>query len=64
MRFIVTDKLTRRWANVRTMIEIELPCCGNATHLEELTDVVGCETCGVALELGDPTIPQTLSAAA
>lgn len=46
------------------MIEIELPCCGNATHLEELTDVVGCETCGVALELGDPTIPQTLSAAA
>ena len=33
------------------MIEIEMPCCGTATLLEELADVVGCETCGVVLEL-------------
>jgi hypothetical protein len=37
------------------MIEIELPCCGNATRVEELADDVGCETCGVVLELADAT---------
>ena len=36
------------------MIEIELPCCGTATYLDELTDSIGCETCGVVLELADP----------
>lgn len=33
------------------MIQIEMPCCGTTTHLDELTDEVGCETCGVVLEL-------------
>jgi hypothetical protein len=37
------------------MIEIELPCCEATVHIEELTDIVGCEACGVALELGGPT---------
>lgn len=36
------------------MIEIELPCCGTATYLAELTDFVECETCNVVLELADP----------
>jgi hypothetical protein len=36
------------------MIEIEMPCCGTTTHFEELADVVGCETCGVVLELDVP----------
>jgi hypothetical protein len=37
------------------MIEIELPCCGIATLVEELTNEVGCDTCGVVLELADAT---------
>lgn len=45
------------------MIEIELPCCGTTTHIVELTDVVGCETCGVVLEL-DPHITEALPVAA
>jgi hypothetical protein len=45
------------------MIEIEMPCCGTATRVAELTDEVGCETCGVVLELGDPT-PEALPVAA
>jgi hypothetical protein len=45
------------------MIEIELPCCGNTTHVVELADAVGCETCGVILELGDPA-PEALPVAA
>ena len=36
------------------MIEIELPCCGTATYLDELAEAIGCETCGVVLELADP----------
>jgi len=55
MRIIVTDKLARRQCNFRAMIQIELPCCGTATHVVELTDPVECETCGVVLELGDAT---------
>ena len=31
-----------------------MPCCGTTTLIEELTDEVGCETCNVVLELGDP----------
>ncbi|HEY4226765.1 MAG TPA: hypothetical protein VGM49_00370 [Candidatus Limnocylindrales bacterium] len=54
MRIIVTDKVARRQCNFRAMIEIELPCCGTTTHIDELTDVVGCETCRVVLELVDP----------
>ena len=45
------------------MIDIELPCCGNTAHLVELADTVGCETCGVVLELGDAT-PEVLPVAA
>ena len=56
MARIVTDKLARRQCNFRVMIEIELPCCGTATHIESLTDVIDCETCGVVLELAEPTI--------
>jgi len=52
----VTDKVARRQCNFRVMIEIELPCCGTPAHIDELTDVVGCETCGVVLELDPPTI--------
>ena len=37
------------------MIEIEMPCCGNTTHIDELADRVGCDTCGVVLELDVPT---------
>jgi hypothetical protein len=54
MRIIVTDKVARRQCNFRVMIEIELPCCGTATYLDELTDSIGCETCGVVLELAEP----------
>jgi len=63
MRIIVTDKVARRQCNFRVMIEIELPCCGSTTHIDELTDVVGCETCGVVLEL-DPHTPEALPVAA
>ena len=45
------------------MIEIEMPCCGTATLVEELADVVGCETCGVVLEL-DEGAPEALPVAA
>ena len=31
-----------------------MPCCGTATRVEELADSVGCETCGVVLELDVP----------
>ena len=55
MREIVTDKLTRRKANLRAMIEIELPCCGTTAHLDDLLDAVDCEACGVVLELGAPS---------
>jgi hypothetical protein len=55
MRIIVTDKLARRAGNLAHMIQIELPCCEATTHMEELTDTVGCEACGVVLELGAPT---------
>lgn len=41
-----------------------MPCCGTATRVEELTDEVGCETCGVVLELADATIPEALPVAA
>jgi hypothetical protein len=46
------------------MIEIELPCCGTTTHLDELAESVGCETCGVVLELDVPTTPEPVLAAA
>ena len=45
------------------MIEIEMPCCGNAALLDESADSVDCETCGVVMELGDPT-PEALPVAA
>ena len=47
------------------MIEIELPCCGTATYLIELTDSVECETCGVVLdmELSAPELSDLLVAA-
>jgi hypothetical protein len=45
------------------MIEIEMPCCGTPALIAELTDDVGCETCGVVLELADPA-PEALAAAA
>jgi hypothetical protein len=63
MRLIVTDKLARRQRNFRAMVEIEMPCCGTTTRVEELTDEVGCETCNVVLELGE-TYPEALAAAA
>lgn len=63
MREIVTDKLTLRKANLRAMIEIELPCCGTTAHLDDLLDAVDCEACGVVLELGAPT-PEALPVAA
>jgi hypothetical protein len=53
MRGIVTDKVARRECNFRPMIEIELPCCGATAHLEQLTDEVHCEECGVSLEFGE-----------
>jgi hypothetical protein len=45
------------------MIEIEMPCCGTSTLVELLADVVGCETCGVVLELDEPA-PEALPVAA
>jgi hypothetical protein len=51
MRGIVTDKVARRQCNFRAMIEIELPCCGTAAHMDEPADTVACETCGVVLDL-------------
>ena len=45
------------------MVEIEMPCCGTTTLVEELTDEVGCEMCNVVLELGEPTAPALLAAA-
>lgn len=45
------------------MIQIEMPCCGTEAHLEELADVVGCESCGVVLELAPPA-PDALPLAA
>ena len=45
------------------MYEIEMPCCGTPTLVEELADAVGCETCGVVLELGE-TAPEALPVAA
>ena len=45
------------------MVEIEMPCCGTTTLVEELTDEVGCETCNVVLELAEPT-PRALPVAA
>ena len=38
------------------MVEIEMPCCGTATLVEELTHEVGCETCGIVLELAEPHV--------
>ena len=35
------------------MIELELPCCGATTHLEQLADEVHCEECGVTLEYAE-----------
>ena len=32
------------------MVEIEMPCCGTTTRVEELTDEVGCETCNLVLD--------------
>jgi hypothetical protein len=55
MPSIVTDKVARRQRNFRAMVEIEMPCCGTTTLIEELTDEVGCETCNVVLELAAPT---------
>jgi hypothetical protein len=63
MRIIVTDKLARRGCNLTPMIEIEMPCCGTPARIEELADHVGCETCGVVLELAD-TAPEALPVAA
>jgi hypothetical protein len=63
MPSIVTDKLTRRQGNFRAMVEIEMPCCGTTTLIEELTDEVGCETCNVVLEVGERT-PLALPVAA
>jgi hypothetical protein len=60
---IVTDKVARRGHNLPPMIEIEMPCCGTPTLVEELTDSVGCETCGVVLELDD-AMNEALPAAA
>jgi hypothetical protein len=45
------------------MIEIEMPCCGTATRVDELAGDVSCETCGVVLELADPA-PEALPVAA
>jgi hypothetical protein len=63
MRIIVTDKLARRQCNFRVMIEIELPCCGTTAHMDELADSVGCDMCGIVLELEIPA-PQALPVAA
>jgi hypothetical protein len=63
MHRIVTDKLARRQRNFRAMVEIEMPCCGTTTRVEQLTDEVGCETCNVVLELADSN-PEALPVAA
>lgn len=63
MAEIVTDKLALGQGNLRPMIEIQMPCCGTTAHIEELTDTVGCEMCGVVLELADPS-PEALPVAA
>lgn len=63
MRIIVTDKLARRQCNFRVMIEIEMPCCGCTARVEELMDEIGCETCGMVLELAGPTdVPLPIAA--
>jgi hypothetical protein len=38
------------------MFEIEMPCCGTTTYMEESANTVDCDTCGVVLELDVPTI--------
>jgi hypothetical protein len=63
MHGIVTDKVAHRQCNFRAMIEIELPCCGTTTHIDALTVDVGCETCGVVLEL-EPQTAEELPVAA
>ena len=63
MRIIVTDKVALRGRTLPTMFEIEMPCCGTATLIEELTETVSCETCGVVLELDEPA-PEALPVAA
>jgi hypothetical protein len=63
MGIIVTDKVARRQGNFRAMVEIEMPCCGTPVLVDELTDEVGCETCHLVLQLGEPT-PQALPVAA
>jgi hypothetical protein len=45
------------------MIEIQMPCCETTAHIEELAGTVGCETCGVVLELAGPS-PEALPVAA
>ena len=45
------------------MIEIELPCCGTTARLEQLTDEVDCDECGVRLELARD-LPTSLPLAA
>ena len=40
-----------------------MPCCGTATQIEQLADEVGCERCGVVLELAD-TVLEALPVAA
>jgi hypothetical protein len=45
------------------MFEIEMPCCGTTTHMDESATSVDCEMCGVVLELADPA-PVALAVAA
>ena len=45
------------------MVEIEMPCCGTTTRVEERTDEVSCETCNVVLQLADK-YPEALPVAA
>lgn len=59
MRIIVTDKVARCQSNFRVMIEIELPCCGTTTTMDERAESIGCETCGVVLGL-EPSAPEAL----
>jgi hypothetical protein len=44
------------WVQAPGMIEIEMPCCGTTALVEELRNSVGCDTCGVVLELDEPVI--------
>ena len=54
----MTDKLTARNPTVRPMIEIQLPCCDTATHVEDLEAPIRCDRCGIDLELADePPLP-------